>query len=104
MVSQLLFRSVEGIARPSPFGGNFTTCPSYWSTALYPVAYLCETFSLVVFVVPIYRRWKLLLSEFEGPRGDYFVLEQSIDAIIEALFSPESYPQQHEIFDEDRPT
>jgi len=54
--------------------------------------------------VPIYRLWKLLLSEFEGPRLDYFVLEQSIDAIIEALFSPESYPQQHEIFDEDRPT
>jgi len=52
----------------------------------------------------IYCFWKLFLSEFEGPRGDYFVLEQSIDAIIEALFSPESYPQQHEIFDEDRPT
>jgi hypothetical protein len=59
---------------------------------------------LVVFVVPIYCLWKLFLSEFEGPRVDYFVLEQSTDAIIEALFSPESYPQQHEIFDEDRPT
>jgi hypothetical protein len=114
MVSQLLSRSVEGIARPSPFGSDFTTCLSFKSTAHFPGAYLCETFSLVVFIVPLRRRWKLLLSEFKGrtaprpssPSGgfDYSVLEQSVNAIIEALFSPESYPQQHEIFDEVRRT
>jgi hypothetical protein len=54
-----------------------------------------------VFVVPNYR-WPWLPSEFKGAKFDYSVLEQSVDAIIEALVLPE-YRQRYEIIDEDTP-